>query len=283
MKMKLPSLRLPAPAKINLWLRILGKREDGFHAVETRMVPISMADEVVLEEQASGPVTLTCSDASVPVDESNLALRALRAFEDATGIRKGWKMHLEKRIPHGAGLGGGSSNAAAVLKGLNELCGNPLALERLLQIAASLGSDVPFFLHGTPCDATGRGEIVAPVDFPWHLPLVLIKPPFGVATPWAYQHWADSTELDGVLYAPQITTWGELGNDLERPVFQKWIFLPTLKTWLLDQPETKAALMSGSGSTLFAIARDGVAAAALAKKAQVFCGDSAWVQIAETR
>ncbi len=170
-----------------------------------------------------------------------------------------------------------------VLKGLNELSGNPLSLERLLQAAAALGSDVPFFLHGTACDASGRGEIVTPVDFPYRLPLVLIKPPFGIATPWAYKHWATSTELDGVLYAPQLTAWGSLVNDLERPVFQKWIFLPALKTWLLDQPETQAALMSGSGSTLFAIARDGVAAASLAKKTQTFCGESTRVEIAETQ
>ncbi len=115
--MKLPSLCLSSPAKVNLWLRVLGKREDGFHEVQTRMVPISLADEVSLSEEPSGTVTLTCSDATVPVDESNLALRALRAFEAATGVQKGWKIHLEKRIPHGAGLGGGSSNAAAGFEG----------------------------------------------------------------------------------------------------------------------------------------------------------------------
>ncbi len=281
--MKLPPLRLQAPAKINLWLRVLHKRDDGFHEVETRMCPLSLADEVTLEEMEQGSVTLTCSEPGIPVDESNLALRALRAFEAATGIQKIWNIHLEKRIPSGAGLGGGSSDAAAVLRGLNDLCGKPLPLERLLEIAGTLGSDVPFFLHGTTCDATGRGEIVTPVDFSWRLPVVLIKPAFGVASPWAYQHWADSVELEGAFYAPQLTEWGSMVNDLERPVFQKWLLLPALKSWLLDQPETRVALMSGSGSTLFAVAKDGVAAEALAQKAKTFCGDATWVQVAETR
>ncbi len=281
--MKLPHVHLPAPAKINLWLRILGKREDGFHEVITRMVPLSLADEVTLKETSGPSLRFTCSDPSVPADESNLAVRALRVFEEASGVRKGWNIHLEKRIPHGAGLGGGSSDAAAVLRGLNELCGKPLSLEQLLEAAASLGSDVPFFIYGSACDASGRGEIVTPVEFPWRLPLVLIKPPFGVASPWAYKNWAGSTELNGVLYAPQLSDWGAMVNDLERPVFQKWALLPALKTWLLGQPETQVALMSGSGSTVYAVARDGVEAAALAQKARAFCGEAAWIQVAETR
>lgn len=281
--MKLPTARLASPAKVNLWLRILGKREDGFHALETRMAPLALADEVVLTERPSGPPLLTCSDASIPTDESNLALKALRAFEEASGVRKSWSIHLEKRIPHGAGLGGGSSNAATVLHGLNDLCDKPLTLESLLEIAARLGSDVPFFLHGAVCDATGRGEIVTPVKFSWKLPLVLIKPPFGVSTPWAYKKWSDSEELSGVLYAPQLTEWGAMVNDLERPVFEKWVLLPTLKNWLMEQPETQAALMSGSGSTMYAVTQTGVEAAALARKAETFCGPATWVQVTETR
>jgi len=281
--MKLPSIGLPAPAKINVWLRVLRKRDDGFHEVETRMCPLSLADEVTIAEKAEGSTALTCSDPTLPVDDTNLAMKALRAFETATGIQKIWSLHLEKKIPSGAGLGGGSSDAATVLRGLNDLNGKPLPLGRLLEIAATLGSDVPFFLHGTTCDATGRGEIVAPVEFPWRLPVVLIKPGFGVASPWAYKHWADSVELEGVPYVPQLTEWGAMVNDLERPVFQKWLLLPALKTWLLEQPETQAALMSGSGSTVFAVAKNGVAAEALAQKAKVFCGELTWVQVAETR
>ncbi len=276
-------LTLSASAKINLWLRVTGKRDDGYHEVETRLCPISLADEISLSKRPDKAVKLTCSDATVPTDESNLALRALRAFESATGTRSGWDIHLEKRIPHGAGLGGGSSDAAAMLRGLNELGGSPLNAPQLSELAAALGSDVPFFLQEAVCDAIGRGEKVQPVEFPWRLPIVLIKPSFNIPTPWAYHRWAESRELPGALYAPQLCEWGNMVNDLERPVFEKWTLLPTLKTWLLDQPETRAALMSGSGSTLFAIARSGADAAALAERAKVFCGGATWVQVAETR
>ncbi len=286
------TLTLPAPAKINLSLRVLGKRSDGFHAVETRMLRLSLADLVTVERLEGKPTTLTCSDESLPVDETNLALRALRAFEERT--RPGWRLfpskraqptwriHLEKLLPAGAGLGGGSSDAATVLKAVNQLCGSPLELDQLAEIAGSIGSDVPFFLYDSACDATGRGEIINPVSFPHELTVVLVKPPFGIPSAWAYKQWAESEELNGVLYAPQICPWGTMVNDLERPVFAKHLNLPTLKMWLLDQPETLAALMSGSGSTVFAVARSGVEAARLAERAQQWCGETSWVRVART-
>jgi len=286
------TLTLRAPAKINLSLRVLGKRQDGFHAVDTRMVRLSVADVVTVKRVERGHTTLTCSDASLPVDETNLALRALRAFEEHTRgdrhhfshkrARPAWHIHLEKLIPAGAGLGGGSSDAATVLKAVNQLSGAPLTQKQLAEIAASIGSDVPFFLYDSACDASGRGEIITPVDFPHELAVVLVKAPFGIPTAWAYQKWAESKELKGVLYAPQICPWGTMVNDLERPVFSKHLTLPTLKMWLLDQPETLAALMSGSGSTVFAVARSGVEAARLAERAMTWCGETSWVRVAKT-
>lgn len=277
------TLQLRSPAKINLWLKILGRREDGFHSIETRMCPISLSDEVRLTLKEEGNTTLTCSDSTVPTDNKNLAIKALNAFETRTKLINSWGIHLEKRIPHGAGLGGGSSNAATVLLGANELCGNPLDFEELVELAGQIGSDVPFFLYGKTCDASGRGEVVEPVsNFSWKLPLVLIKPPFGIPTPWAYQRWRDSPELRGVSYAPQECPWGLMVNDLEKPVFEKWTLLPTLKAWLLDQPETKAALMSGSGSTLFAVTQSGADAADLTKRAQELCGPTTRVLTATT-
>jgi len=274
------TLTLVSPAKINLWLRVLGKRDDGFHEVTTRMCPLGLADEVQITTASGSTTRLTCSDSSIPTDGSNLALKALAAFEERTGIRRPWNIHLKKRIPHGAGLGGGSSNAASVLDGINHLTGLTLSLDELKGIAAQIGSDVPFFLQQNVCDATGRGEHIDAVqDFPWQLPLVLIKPPFGIPTPWAYQRWANSKELEGVLYAPQICPWGQMVNDLERPVFEKWLPLATLKMWLLDQGETRAALMSGSGSTVFAIASSPSAAVTLAEKARKLCGESTWVEV----
>jgi 4-diphosphocytidyl-2-C-methyl-D-erythritol kinase len=273
-------LTLSAHAKVNLWLRVLGKRADGFHEVATRMCPIALADEVTVQAEPGGETRLTCSDRSIPTDESNLAMKALRGFEKAAGRVQPFHLHLEKRIPHGAGLGGGSSDAAAVLRALNQLSGEPLTAAQLHDIAAGLGSDVPFFLHGGVCDASGRGEVLTPVaDFPWELPLVLIKPPFGISTPWAYQRWAGSAELKGVRYAPQECPWGSMVNDLERPVFQKWTMLPAVKTWLLEQPETQAALMSGSGSTMFAVCHTAEGAEALAAKARELCGETTQVVV----
>jgi 4-diphosphocytidyl-2-C-methyl-D-erythritol kinase len=280
--MSLSPLILKAPAKINLWLRIVGKRSDGYHEVETRMCPISICDSVHVARRGDTEVTLTCSDSTVPTDESNLALKALRAFESRIGQRQGWDIRLDKAIPHGAGLGGGSSNAAALLDAVNQLSGSPLSLEQLVGVASQIGSDVPFFLHRSCCDATGRGEAVTPVDFPWRLPLVLIKPPFGIPTDWAYRRWADSQRCRGVLYAAQQCPWGQMVNDLERPVYEKYALLPTLKNWLLDQAETRAALMSGSGSTMYAIAENAVGADLLARKARQLCGDGAWIQVAQT-
>lgn len=278
------SLELPSYAKINLWLRILGKREDGFHEVETRLVKVDVADTVSLALTGGAPgISLTCNIPGIPTDDSNLAIKALRAFEARAGASLGWRIHLEKRIPHGAGLGGGSGNAATILKAANQLSSNPLPLESLIEIAAGIGSDVPCFLLDTPAaDGSGRGERVVPAEFPWQLPLVLIKPNFPIPTPWAYKNWSTSQELPGVLYAPQLCPWGSMVNDLERPVFEKHRLLPALKTWLLDHGGVRAALMSGSGSTMFAITHTEVQAAALAEEARQYCGDSAWVQVTRT-
>jgi 4-diphosphocytidyl-2-C-methyl-D-erythritol kinase len=279
-------MTLLSPAKINLSLRILHKRADGFHEIETRLVRLTFGDTVEVEKLPTGsaPLTFTCSDVTVPADESNLAIKALRIFQQRSGGSScSWRIHLEKRIPHGAGLGGGSSNAATVLRALNDLSGKPLSLPELLQAAASIGSDVPFFLlDSAAADGTGRGEHVTPVPFPHRLPVVLIKPPFPIPTPWAYQRWASSREIPGVLYAPQRCPWGSMVNDLERPVFEKHLMLPALKKWLLSQGEVRAALMSGSGSTMLAITQSMVHAAELAEKARAWCGETSWIQIAET-
>jgi 4-diphosphocytidyl-2-C-methyl-D-erythritol kinase len=278
-------MTLLSPAKINLSLRVLGKRPDGFHAIETRLVKLAFGDTVEIEvlNSAGGRVDFTCSDPTVPSDESNLALKALRAFQNQTNCQFSWRIHLEKRIPHGAGLGGGSSNAATVLRAVNELAGSPLSLPQTLEIAAQIGSDVPCFLLDSPAaDGTGRGEIVTPVDFPHRLPLLLIKPPFPIPTPWAYKQWAGSTELPDVFYGEQLCPWGAMINDLERPVFEKYLLLPALKNWLLGHGEVRAALMSGSGSTMLAVTHTASQAAELAEKAREWLGGTSWLQVTQT-
>lgn len=273
-----------SPAKINLWLRILGKRDDGFHEVRTRLCRLAFGDTVEVSLAGGGSdVTLTCSDPTVPLDESNLAMKALRVFEARSRTQSAWRIHLEKKIPAGAGLGGGSSNAATVLRACNELVGSPLSLAELIELGGQIGSDVPCFLLETPAaDGAGRGEQVTPARFEWELPLVLVKPPFPIPTPWAYKRWAGSKEIPGVLYAPQLCPWGTMVNDLERPVFEKYLLLPTLKNWLLEHGDVRAALMSGSGSTMFAVTETAAAAAALAEKAREWCGETSWIQVTST-
>jgi len=277
------SITLPSPAKINLSLRILGKREDGFHEISTLMCKLALADAVTVKLITGKNSVLTCSALEVPTDESNLALRALRLFEREIGKAMPCAIHLEKKIPSGAGLGGGSSNAAVTLAALNEIAGHPLTLETLLRLAAEIGSDIPFFLlKENAALGTGRGENVSPVNFPWRLPVVLIKPPFPIPTPWAYQRWATSREISGAFYAPQVCVWGEMVNDLERPVFEKYILLPVLKSKLLEQADVIAALMSGSGSTLFAITRTAASCESIAKMAAEWCGSESFIAVTHT-
>jgi 4-diphosphocytidyl-2-C-methyl-D-erythritol kinase len=244
-----------APAKINLNLRVLGKREDGFHEIDTLIAPLTLSDTLNFER--SNEHRFTCTDTSLPTDDNNLVVRAVREFERDTGSSCAVHIHLRKCIPHGAGLGGGSSDAASTLLALDSLFQTELGLDRLTVIAARLGSDVPAFLHGAPVRCKGRGEIVEPAPGTPSYPVLLIKPAFAVPTPWAYKNWADSQEHCGVDYAPQHLGDLNLFNDLERPVFEKYLLLPVIKVWLQKQPEVRAALMSGSGSTMLAILASG--------------------------
>lgn len=253
-----------AHAKLNLALRITGRRPDGYHELDTLMVPVSLADELEVEP-APGGIALECDDPSLPTDSTNLAARAAAAYLAASGMRGGVRLRLRKHIPHGAGLGGGSSDAAAVLRALDALNPSPLGPDRLERVAASFGSDTAFFVRSMPARCTGRGEILGPTDFPWSLPVVLIKPPFGVPTPWAYGAWKAMGDPRGEPGPAQA--WGVPANDLEPPVFAKFLLLPTIKSWLAAQPGIAWAMMSGSGSTVFGVARDDEAAADAARLA----------------
>lgn len=260
-------LTLQAPAKLNLSLRVLAKRNDGFHEIDTLMVKLpGLADEIVFTGAAE--FSFRCDDPSVPGDDGNLVVKAVRAYETAAGVSCKHAIFLRKVIPHGAGLGGGSSDAATTLLGLNRLHGFPLGVEALAELAGNLGSDIPFFLTTGAARCSGRGEKITPVPSPPPLPVLLLKPDFGVATPDAYRRWSDSKELPGIPYLPQDIAGLSLVNDLERPVFEKHRFLAELKQWLLERRETAAALMSGSGATVFAILKPGADAAALAKSAR---------------
>jgi 4-diphosphocytidyl-2-C-methyl-D-erythritol kinase len=261
------SLTLKAPAKLNLSLRVLGKRDDGFHEIDTLMVKLpGLADQ--LEFHEAPEFSFECDDPSVPSDEGNLVVKAMRAYESAAGIDCQYAISLKKSIPHGAGLGGGSSDAATTLLGLNRLHDFKLGVEALHDLAASLGSDIPFFLTEGASRCTGRGEKTEQIPSPPSLRILLLKPSFAVPTPDAYRRWQISREIPGISYAPQPLDGICLVNDLERPVFEKHRFLAELKQWLLERRETTAAMMSGSGSTVLAVLREEADSEALARAAR---------------
>ncbi len=260
-------LKYTAPAKINLSLKVLGKREDGFHKVDIIMARLDLEDE--LDFHNSRTTTLLCDTPGVPTDESNLVFRAVREFEKVYGRKAKQRITLTKRIPHGAGLGGGSADAGVTLRALNDIIGTNYDMEELAAMAANLGSDVPFFLNPVLSRCTGRGEIVKPLPAfaAWSSPVVLLKPQFGVATPTAYKRFAGSRRLQGIPYGVQEVDGLRLVNDLEKPVFEKFPVLGIMKRWLLEREGVRAALMSGSGSTMFALTETPEQARAVAEAA----------------
>lgn len=271
-------MQVLAPAKINLSLKILGRRSDGFHEIETLIVPISLCDEIKIDRNyAKERIEFRCDDPSVPIGDDNLAVRAAKVFFAATKIKPAVSIELTKRIPHGAGLGGGSSDAASTLLALNELFETNLPREALAKLAEPIGSDIPFFIFESVAICGGRGELVAPVRLPEKLSILLLKPAFAVATGWAYSRWKDSIEIPGTPYAAQEFAGQTFVNDLERPVFEKFVFLAQLKTWLLSQSEVGAALMSGSGSAVFAVMRENADVDLVAKRAKTALDPELWI------
>ena len=277
-------MQVIAPAKINLSLRVLGRRGDGFHEIETLITPISLCDEIKIDRRpGKQEIAFRCDDPSVPKGEDNIVVRAASAFFEETKITGGVSIALKKKIPHGAGLGGGSSDAASTLLALNELFATNLPRLALAKMAEMIGSDVPFFIFQSAAVCKGRGELVKPTRLREQLSILLLKPELGVPTPWAYSRWRDSREIPGVSYNAQQFNQQSFVNDLERPVFEKFVFLAQLKMWLLKQPEVGAALMSGSGSTVFAVLRDRAAADHLARQAKVALDSELWTHVCETR
>ncbi len=277
-------MQVIAPAKINLSLRVLGCRSDGFHEIETLIAPISLCDEIKIEQRSGKQeIAFRCDDPSVPKGEDNIVVRAVNVFLQKTKITSGISIALKKRIPHGAGLGGGSSDAASTLLTLNELFETNLPRETLAKMAGMIGSDIPFFIFQSAAVCKGRGELVTPTRLREQLSILLLKPEFGVPTQSAYSRWRDSREIPGVSYGAQQFTQQSFVNDLERPVFEKFVFLAQLKMWLLKRPEVGAALMSGSGSTVFAVVRHNTDVDRLAMRAKAELDPELWTCACETR
>ncbi len=283
-------LEKKSPCKVNLILNILGKRADGFHELETVMQPVNVCDEMTFERGGSN-LQLTCSNPELPCDSKNLVHRAATSFLTAAKISDGVKIHLQKNLPLAGGIGGGSANAAVTFSALNELFGSPLPLEKLHELAAVLGSDVPFFLYDKPALATGRGEKVQALEnFPAlkGKAFFLVHPGFGISTPWSYQNLARFPEaLNGkagraekLVAALQSNNWptivDSIYNSLEAPAFDKFPILKLYQKFLWENGAL-VSLMSGSGSTTFAIAENLAAAETLAEKFKSQFGDKGWV------
>lgn len=281
-----------SPAKINLFLAVTGRRDDGFHDLVSVTAPLDFGDELVAEaaEQRTedggqrtevgtpsfakategGQFTMGCDQAEVPVDGSNLVLKAAAAFAATTGWRQPVHFRLTKRIPIGAGLGGGSSNAVAALRALNRLAGGLLDEARLAKVAATLGSDCALFLQNAPVVMRGRGERVdlLPPGATARLRcrrVLVFKPSFGISTPWAYGRMV----ARGADYLPakdaeaRLAGWLEgsgpaeelLFNNMEPAAFEKYVPLPLLLEKLRSEFGVTAA-MSGSGSACYALLRE---------------------------
>jgi 4-diphosphocytidyl-2-C-methyl-D-erythritol kinase len=263
-----------SPAKINLFLAITGRRADGFHDLVSVAAPLEFGDELVAEQEGAGArFSLTCDVADVPTDDTNLVLRAARLFAEATGWGGAVRFTLTKRIPMGAGLGGGSSNGVAALRALNELSGGRASAAELATLAAALGSDCALFLRGAPVVMRGRGERVddLPADARARLSgrrVLVFKPSFGIATPWAYARMVQRAGdyLPAAEAEARLARWSTgaapaeelLFNNMEPAAFEKYVALPVLLE-RLRREFGLAPRMSGSGSACFALLRENTA------------------------
>lgn len=263
---------LTSPAKLNLFLAITGRRADGFHDVVSLAVPVEFGDELHVELTASPGIVLECDDPALATDESNLVVRAALAFRREVPFGGGVRFVLQKRIPQGAGLGGGSSNAASALQALNRLTGMPLTPGKLSLLASEIGSDCALFLDGGAVVMRGRGERIEPLADRTRKRLSghrvwIIKPSVGVSTPWAYRMLAAEAprlylpaaeaeqRLAAWVNAPSAPISSLLYNSFEAVVFRKFVALPLLLKRLADSFGLVTAL-SGSGSACFAFSSD---------------------------
>jgi 4-diphosphocytidyl-2-C-methyl-D-erythritol kinase len=256
---------LLAPAKINLCLHVLHKRPDGYHEVAMLMQRVSLYDRIELELTAEPGVRVVCPGVELPAGGENIAARAARSLLELSGTEQGVTIAIDKQIPVAAGLGGGSSDAAAVLLGLNGMLGLGLDLRTLMAVGAGLGADVPFFVFERPAWATGIGERLEPVaGLPpaWY---VLVNPGIAVSTAWVYQNLelTSPQRMDRLPKFPATTRGlaGLLHNDLEQVTVARYPVIADIKRRLVAAGAL-GALMSGSGPTVFGLFADETSARA---------------------
>ncbi len=300
--MQMPAMRLQGtcPAKLNLTLSIVGRRPDGFHELVSLVAPVALADTLTIEHDTGsvGEDTLVVEGVEagevVPTGPDNLVLRAVEVFRKAVGpgFRGSVQLTLQKRIPAGSGLGGGSSDAATALDLLNELAGEPLSAEALAELAAELGSDCPLFLKKSAVILRGRGELLEALPDAWIEALrgrevLLFRPDFGIRTAWAYKtlaaqakgHYTPVPEAEAALRAclAGLTQKGyEPSNDLAAVAFGKYLALPALLEQLRGEFGL-VAQMTGSGSACYALQPNGGGLEAAAERVRQCWGPRAWV------
>lgn len=264
-------MRIRAPAKVNLSLRVVGKRKDGYHLLDTVMVPVDLYDEIWMTRRESkkaggGELKVTCNHPLVPSGKENLAYKAASLLLARKGIGIGVHIHIRKGIPVGAGLGGGSSDAAATLQGLNRFFRLGCKRGEILSLAVSLGADVPFFIYACAARARGIGELIRPLPrFP-RLWIVILYPGFPLSTRWVYQNLRPIKLTKAIENNTINLSIGDseelkclLVNDLEKVAISRYPRIAFLKERLI-QEGAAGALMSGSGSSVFGIFPSGQSA-----------------------
>ena len=268
-----------APAKINLVLDVLRKREDGFHEVEMIMTMVDLADRLEMEELPRDQIVLSSQAGFIPLDEKNLAFQAARLIKERYGVKRGVYIHLDKQIPVAAGLAGGSSDAAAALKGLNRLWDLRLPREELELLGAELGSDVPFCIRGGTAVARGRGEKLESVSPPPQCWVVLAKPPINVSTADVYgkfrvndvkRHPSVSRMLDALSRQSFPDMCAALGNVLENVTLHRYPEVRQIKECMI-KAGADGVLMSGSGPTVFGLVSKEMKVARVYNALRGFC------------
>ncbi len=259
-------------AKLNIALKITGTRPDGYHDLDMVFLEVGLADEVSFRKRAEG-IRLSCSDPELPVDERNLAYRAAKRMAEAFGIKEGVEIHIDKKIPAQAGLGGGSSDAACVMTAMRDLFVPETEDAVLEKLAEPLGADVPFFIRGGCQRAKGKGEILSDAGRFVPCSILIVKPEASVSTPWAYHAYdgqgrsgapVDVDSVEKAIRTGDLSMLCEvMGNDLEEPVMQSFPAIRRLREEILSNG-ADGARMTGSGSAVFGLFSDEKKAAAAA-------------------
>ncbi len=270
-------ISLLAPAKINAFLEVTGRRSDGYHDLKTLFIPVSLYDKIELDFISDG-IKVFCSDDDAPSDENNLAAKAARLFFERTGIESGLEIRIEKNIPVAAGLGGGSSDAAAVLKGLNSYFGTPFGIRELCSMGLGLGADVPFFIHSVPSYAEGVGEILSTVEKLVPYEVLIVNPGIPLSTAEVYKNLnLGLTKCKKENKYPALNQGlcdikKILCNDLEISAMSLCPVIEEIKSYITGQG-ADGVLMSGSGPSVFGLFSDADKAK---KTADIIKADTKW-------